>query len=268
MSKISAPLPTLFLPHGGGPCFFMDDPDGMWTRMADFLRGVITGLPERPRALLVVSGHWEEPIFKVTGHAQPPLIYDYGGFPPHTYALTWPAPGAPDLAADIVQRLHAAGIEAAVDATRGWDHGVFIPLKVALPDADIPVVQLSLRDDMDPAKLLAAGAALQSLREQGVLIVGSGMSYHNMRGFFGRVSAGPESKAFDDWLTRAVEAAPDKRNALLVDWARAPHARDAHPREEHLLPLMLVAGAAGDDAGHRIFSDVVMNATVSAYQFG
>src|SRR5690606_32417614 len=122
---------------------------------------------------------WLEPSFSVTGHERPELIYDYYGFPPHTYELKYPAPGEPDLAEDIAQRIGATtGLDAQVDPQRGYDHGMFIPLKLVFPDADIPVVQLSLRTDMDPAAHLEAGRALAALRDQGVLIVGSGMSFH------------------------------------------------------------------------------------------
>ena len=180
--------PTLFIPHGGGPCFFMDpsDPDHphsdpMWQPMQDYLAGLIADLPERPRAILLISGHWEEAVFTVHSGERPALLFDYYGFPPHTYQLHWDAPGAPDLARRAADLLAGAGFATAEEAARGWDHGVFIPMKVALPDADIPVAQLSLRHDLDPAAHIAAGRALAPLRDEGVLIVGSGMSFHNLR---------------------------------------------------------------------------------------
>ena len=135
--------PSLFIPHGGGPCFFMDDPAGRWRGMEQFLRGLPAMLPERPRAMLVVSGHWETAGgFAFTGSAAPSLIYDYHGFPPHTYELTWPVPGAPEIAGQAAALIERAGIGAWIDPARGLDHGVFIPLKVAFPDADIPVIEM------------------------------------------------------------------------------------------------------------------------------
>ena len=175
--------PTLFIPHGAGPCFFMDwNPPGAWDRTAAFLRGIPASLPARPRAIVLVSGHWLAAQPTVTSGARPGLIHDYGGFPPHTYQLRYDAPGAPPVAERVAQLLAGAGLPAAQDAARGWDHGVFSPLKVAFPDADVPVVQLSLLRSLDAGEHVAMGRALAPLRDEGVLIVGSGMSYHNMRG--------------------------------------------------------------------------------------
>lgn len=263
-------MPTFFIPHGAGPCFFMDwNPTGTWDGMAAFLQGIADTLPAAPRAIVLVSGHWLAPQFSVTGHARPSLIYDYTGFPPHTYALTYPAPGEPELAARIEALLGEAGEPAAVDPQRGFDHGVFIPLKLVFPEADVPVVQLSLRSDLDPAAHLAAGRALEALRDEGVLVIASGMSFHNMHGY-GDPRFTPISAAFDQWLTAAVESPRAIRDALLREWTQAPHARDSHPPggEEHLLPLLVAAGAAGDAAGRRVYSEVVMHTTLSAYRFG
>lgn len=259
-------LPTLFIPHGGGPCFFMDWPGDphMWDRMAAFLRR--TGETLRPRAILIVSGHWEEEAFTVNAQAQPSLLYDYYGFPPETYALTYPAPGAPALAVRVQQLLADAGLPTAADTQRGWDHGVFIPLKVMYPDADIPIVQLSMRRGLDPQTHLRAGQALQALRDEGVLIIGSGMSFHNMRGF--TPAFREPSARFDDWLAEMADAAQPERDALLQNWQQAPHARDVQPHPDHLLPLMVAAGAAGADQGRRIYRDTVMNVVVSALAFG
>ena len=261
--------PTLYLPHGGGPCFFMEwtmGPPDTWQRMAEWLRSVPGSLPAKPKALLVVSAHWEAPVPTVTSSAAPPLLYDYSGFPPSTYELQWPAPGAPDLAARVQQILGSAGIATASDSKRGFDHGVFIPLKVAYPEPSVPTVQLSLRAGLDPAEHLAIGRALAPLRDEGVLIVGSGMSYHNMRGFMDPRTKDVSAR-FDDWLATAVAGEPTERDAALVAWSRAPMARQSHPREEHLLPLMVVAGAAGPARGKRVLRDEVMGAVVSAFRF-
>lgn len=265
----SALLPTLFVPHGAGPCFFMNwNPPDAWNAMGAFLKGVAASLPQPPRAILMVSAHWLEPEFAVTSATRPGLIYDYHGFPPHTYELRYPAPGAPALAAQAAGLLDAAGLAARQDAERGFDHGMFIPLKLMLPAADIPVVQLSLRRDLDPLVHLEAGRALAPLRGEGVLIVGSGMSFHNMRGY-GDPRFGPVSDEFDRWLTATVEAEPARREVCLARWETAPGARLCHPprAEEHLLPLMVAAGAAAGGRGRRVFSDRVLETTLSAFRF-
>jgi aromatic ring-opening dioxygenase catalytic subunit (LigB family) len=258
--------PALFIPHGGGPCFFMPDPNGNWRGMEAYLKGLAATLPARPKAILVVSGHWEERAFAFTGaEAHPGLIFDYYGFPPETYRLTWPAPGAPWLAERGRQLLAAAGLPSAVDPARGFDHGVFVPLKVAFPNADIPVVQMSLHASLDPALPVAAGRALAPLRDEGVLIVGSGMSFHNLR-VFGDPRVRQPSAEFDRWLVDAAQAPAGERAGLLADWQSAPYARLCHPREEHLLPLMVAAGAS-DEPGRHDFGEEVMGGAVSGFRF-
>lgn len=261
--------PVLFLPHGGGPCFFMDwtwGPADTWRAAQRFLELISASLPAQPKALLVISGHWEEQAFTAGSAAAPKLIYDYSGFPAHTYQLTWPAPGAPALASRIAEMLRSAGLPAATDPNRGYDHGVFVPLKVSFPEARIPVVTLSLDQSLDPALHIWAGRALAPLRDEGVLIIGSGMSFHNLRGYFLPHTA-ERARAFDEWLTSAVESPGRDRNALLSKWRSAPFAQYAHPREEHLIPLMVASGAGGDAAGKRVFTDQPMGAQISAYRF-
>lgn len=260
--------PTLYIPHGGGPCFFMDwtmGPPDTWHAMAEWLRTLGREHAD-PKALLVVSAHWEQRVATVLAHEQPDLLFDYSGFPPHTYELTWPAPGEPELAARVRALLGEAGIANAEERQRGFDHGVFIPLKVAYPEASIPTVQLSLVVGLDPAQHLAIGRALAPLRDEGVLIIGSGMSYHDMRGF-NRPASLALSQEFDGWLSE-VCSDPAVREAALIDWERAPAGRRCHPREEHLLPLMVAAGAASGEAGRRVFQDQVMGVVVSAFEFG
>ena len=162
--------------------------------------------------------------------------------------------------------LSASGLPAATSSVRGFDHGVFVPLKVAFPQADIPVVTLSLAASLDPALHLAAGRALAPLRHQGVLIVASGMSFHNLRGYF-RPETPERARAFDAWLTQAVESPASVRDAELTAWRNAPFAAYSHPREEHLIPLFVAAGAGGDAPGRRIFNDEPMGAAISAYRF-
>lgn len=245
------------------------DPADAWHKMAAFLKGLASTLPRQPSAIVMVSAHWLEPNISVTSAQQPELIYDYYGFPPHTYTLSYPAPGAPQLAADLARLLEQSSISARLDVRRGFDHGMFIPLMLMFPTANVPVVQVSLRCDLDALAHLQLGAALEPLRQHDVLIVGSGMSFHNMRGY-GDPRFGPISDEFDAWLTATVEAQPAQRHQALVDWAQAPSARLCHPprAEEHLLPLMVAAGAAGDDLGRCVFSDRVMETTLSSYRFG
>ncbi|GAA4481217.1 DODA-type extradiol aromatic ring-opening family dioxygenase [Gluconacetobacter asukensis] len=264
----SARQPVLFLPHGGGPCFFMDWPD-TWDRMAAYLRGLAATLPCRPDAILAVSGHWETDVPTVTSATHPPLIYDYYGFPAHTYRLRYPAPGAPALAARVRALLDVAGIANAEDPARGFDHGVFIPFMLAFEQADIPIVELSLRRDMNAEAEMQVGAALRPLRDQNVLIAATGMTYHNLAHFMEPDPASDAAaRAFDDWLAQAVEAPPEERYQALLHWDRAPGALQCHPRPEHLLPLMLAAGAAGQDPGQRDYSDTIMGKALSGFRFG
>lgn len=263
-----ASLPVVFLPHGGGPWPFVKTPFGSVEELAllcAYIEGV--GRLAEPKALLVVSAHWEEAVPTVMSGPAPSMLYDYYGFPPESYAIQWPAPGSPGLAGRVRALLAGAGFETAEDRERGFDHGVFVPLKLAFPDAGVPTVQLSLIHNLDPGRHIALGRALQPLRHEGVLIIGSGMTFHNLRAF-GDPKSVPVSEAFDAWLRDAATRPQAERDARLTDWASAPSARLAHPREEHLLPLMVVAGAAGADAGHVTYNGSVMGARLSAYQFG
>ena len=267
---MSERLPTLFIPHGGGPCFFMEPPASWprdtWDGMAAYLRGLDASLGVRPKAVLVISGHWEAQRATVNAGERPRLLFDYYGFPEHTYRLTYPAPGAPALAGRVRELLEGAGFDTEADADRGYDHGVFVPFKLIYPDADVPVVQLSLLEGLDPEAHLAMGRALAPLRDEGVLIVGSGMSYHNLHQMFSDRGA-EAAQAFDDWLAGAV-ADPELRAERLRHWAAAPGARDSHPREEHLLPLMVAAGAAEGEPGVRNYSQPLFGKAVSGFQFG
>lgn len=260
-----ATQPSFFIPHGGGPCFFMPDPSGNWTEMGAFLRGLPATLAERPKAIIVVSGHWETSGFAFTGAEHPSLVYDYNGFPAETYRLRYDVPGAPGLAHRAADLLRDAGLKANVDPARGLDHGVFVPLKVAFPDADIPLIEMSVDLNLDPQLHLAAGEALAPLRDEGVLILGSGMSFHNMRGYGGPRATAP-SQAFDQWLTEAVEQPAAARSTALSAWADAPSGRFSHPQAEHLLPLMVAAGAS-KAAGIRVYSELVLKTAISAFRF-
>lgn len=261
----STRLPSLYIPHGGGPCFFMDDPNGTWTGMAQFLHDLPATLPMRPRAILIVSGHWETPGFMLTANPRPPLLFDYYGFPAHTYQLRYDAPGEPQVAQRAAQLLRDAGFSAALDTQRGLDHGVFVPLKVMYPEADIPVVELSLERGLDAEPHLEAGRALAPLRDEGVLLLSAGMSFHNLRAL-GDPRASIPSQQFDAWLGKAISLAGDERNAQLLGWEQAPSARICHPRAEHLLPLMVAAGAS-ELPGKRIFNEQVLETRISGFRF-
>lgn len=263
--------PTLFLPHGGGPCFWVTMPPPFgpqaWDRLKTHLSDVLSTLPERPKAILVVSAHWEEAQPTVSMSAAPPMLFDYFGFPEHTYRLQYPAPGSPALGAKVRDLLEENGISSGIDADRGFDHGVFVPFLIVDPDAQIPVVMLSLDKKLDPSLHIAIGEAISPLRDEGVLIVGSGMSYHNLRQFAANDAA--NSAAFDEWLGTAVTSpTASERNEKLARWDEAPAARSCHPREEHLMPLMVVAGAAKDDVGRRDFHDIIAGKMVSGFAFG
>lgn len=264
-------LPTFYLSHGGGPCFWMDFPKPFglhaFDPLRDYLAGLLQSLPYRPSAVLVISAHWEEAVPTVGMAAKPGMLFDYYGFPPHTYQLKYPAPGSPEVAARVQSLLMAARIAASADDKRGFDHGVFVPMLIVDPDAKIPVVTLSLKRGLDPAQHLAIGAALVSLRDEGVLIIGSGNSYHNLQSFFDGMPH--EAEKFDAWLNSTVtDSDPAKRNAGLTEWEKAPAARLCHPREEHLLPLMVAAGAGGDDIGKLALRFVAGGKAISCFVFG
>ena len=267
MSASTKRQPAIFLPHGGGPCFFMDwtwGPANTWKATETFLAGLADTLPEKPRAILAISAHWEAPAFTVSAAIQPELIYDYYGFPERTYDLSWPAPGSPEVAARVATLLREAGLPTETAPRRGFDHGVFVPLKVVFPQAEIPVVSMSLAAGLDPAQHLASGRALALLRDEGVLIVASGMSFHNLGAYLRPETVEP-ARFFDAWLNEALAQPVVERDRLLTAWQTAPYARFAHPREEHLIPLLVAAGAGGDAS--RVFQGEPMGAALSAWRF-
>jgi aromatic ring-opening dioxygenase catalytic subunit (LigB family) len=237
-----------------------------WDRLRDYLAGLVASLPERPKAFLVVTAHWEADEPTVSLNPKPGMLFDYYGFPEHTYKLSYPAPGAPELAAEVRRLIGAAHLPVATDASRGFDHGVFVPFLIVDPKAEIPIVMLSLRKDLDPDFHISLGKALAPLRDQEVAIVGSGMSYHDLRHFFDGGEGA--SATFDAWLDETVKKPPIEREVRLTAWDKAPAARACHPREEHLMPLMVVVGAAGDSPGHCDFRDVIAGKTISGFRFG
>lgn len=269
----AAKLPVVYIPHGGGPWHVMMDdfgPESGYVGLEAYLKGLGSAYKDKISSILVISAHWEESKPTLHFGARPGMLYDYGGFPDHTYSITWPAPGDPALAARAAGLLAAAGFETGREEARGYDHGTFVPMMISFPEARIPIAQLSMLRSLDPTLHFKMGAALEALREEGVLIIGSGMSYHNMRGF---MSGDPRivsiSKGFDDWLAEAVALPdPEERRRRLVDWRQAPGGLDCHPRSDHLVPLFVVAGAAGADSGRQDYGAMLMGVRVSSHLFG
>jgi aromatic ring-opening dioxygenase catalytic subunit (LigB family) len=263
-------LPTYFISHGGGPWpWLKSEMPGVHDRLEASLADIPRQLAITPKAILMISGHWEAADFTVMSSPAPGMVYDYSGFPPHTYEIQYPAPGAPEVAARVQTLLRHAGFKAPADTTRGFDHGTFAPMAAIYPNANVPVLQLSLRRDYDVDAHLAAGRALAPLRNEGVLIIGSGLSYHNLRQL-GPSGAHP-SREFDSWLTPTLcDETGEARDNKLRLWMNTPSARLAHPHPDHFIPLMVAVGAAEEEIGHRIYhEDAFFGAlTVSSYRFG
>jgi 4,5-DOPA dioxygenase extradiol len=236
---------VLFLSHGGGPMPLLGDKSHV--EMVERLKNIAATI-KKPSAIIVVSAHWEEKIATITSTATPSLIYDYYGFPEESYRIAYACPGEPILASLVNQALSSAGIESRLDAERGLDHGVFVPLKIMYPEADIPCVQLSLVHGLDPAAHIKIGQALNDMDYDNLLIIGSGFSFHNMRAFFApSADRNMMNQAFEDWLIETCSSTvmtEEERRQRLTQWADAPYARFCHPREEHLLPLHVCYGVA------------------------
>ncbi|MGK8198519.1 DODA-type extradiol aromatic ring-opening family dioxygenase [Burkholderia cepacia] len=264
-------LPSYFVSHGGGPWPYMTGAfRSNFARLEQSLIEMRAELGDAPKAVLMVSGHWEEAGFAISSGEHPGMVYDYYGFPDELYHIAYRAPGSAALAQRVCDLIQSSGIEASLDPFRGFDHGTFSIMKPLYPAEDVPVVQLSLDAGLDPARHLELGRALAPLRDEGVLIIGSGLSFHNLPAM--RDASGHEpSRQFDAWLQwTLVHAKSDDRAARLVDWEQAPHARDAHPREDHLLPLMVAVGAAWDEIGSTTYhqTDFAGGLTVSSFRFG
>jgi aromatic ring-opening dioxygenase catalytic subunit (LigB family) len=262
-------LPTYFISHGGGPWPYIAEMRSMFRYLEASLIGIVRELRDEPRAVLVVSGHWTESTFALTSNPRPPMVYDYSGFPPYTYQVQYPAPGDPALAQETQELLRSAGCAATLDPAQGYDHGTFTPLVIMYPEANVPVIQLSMKLGYDPAEHLAAGRAIAKLRDENVLIIGSGLSYHNMR------AMGPPgeqaSKTFDHWLQQTLlKSTGATRSQQLVEWSSAPAARQAHPREDHLIPLMIAVGAAESEQAALVYHEEGLfgGITASSFRFG
>ena len=252
-------MPTVFVSHGSPMLILEDRP------ARDFLASLGQVLP-RPTAIVAVSAHWNTDVPAVSTAHKPDTIHDFYGFPEALYAQRYAPPGAPKLANRVAKLLHAAH-----DPHRGLDHGAWVPAKLAWPDADIPIFQLSVQPEQGPAYHIALGRKLEALREEGVLVMGSGSATHNLRALVrGATDDGepePWAAAFDDWLADALERGDE---TALADYRqRAPYAREAHPTDEHLLPLHVAFGAAGEGAHgralHRSFT--LGNLSMASYVF-
>lgn len=257
---------VLFLSHGGGPLPLLGD-EGHH-EMVNCLKSISKEI-RKPSAILVISAHWEEKVATITAGRNPPLIYDYYGFPEESYHLTYPCPGEPGLASQVYEVLTEAGIPSKLDGARGFDHGLFVPLKIMFPDADIPCMQLSLLNNLNPSDHLAIGAALHNLKYEDLLVVGSGFSFHNMQEFFAPETDDSRKKneSFEAWLieTCASQNLSEKeRKQRLSEWQKAPAARFCHPREEHLLPLHVCYGIA-KSACTKYYELKVLNKKSSMY---
>ncbi|KAH8716377.1 Extradiol ring-cleavage dioxygenase [Beauveria bassiana] len=281
--------PVIALSHGGGPMPLLNDPGhktiiaSLRNRVPEILR--LSSPDHRPSAIILVTAHWTTRHPSISSGPSPPLLYDYYGFPPETYDLSYPAPGSPALAARVFEAMAAEGLSPTLDATRGWDHGVFVPLKLAVPDADIPIVQVSVLQSEDPEQHLRMGRALAALRDDNVAIVGSGFaSFHNipimqsLRGF-GSMSADPKWLAFkertDEWnaaVTDAVTAANETERAdKVARWRELPFADVMHPPRggEHFMPLIVCAGAARkEDGPGKTYKDEYMGVDIFTYYWG
>lgn len=257
---------ALFLSHGGGPLPLLGDPAHQ--QMVECLKKIAADI-EKPSAIVVISAHWEAVVPTISASAQPGLLYDYFGFPLESYQIQYPAPGDPGLAKQIFDRLVNEGFSPKLDAQRGFDHGLFVPLKLLFPDADIPCVQLSLVNTLSPQEHLRIGNALRSLGDGKVLVIGSGFSFHNMQAFFAHPTEQTRlaNEAFENWLVDTCSnsnLSEEGRAQRFLQWHQAPAARHCHPREEHLLPLMVCYGLA-NSASSQYFEVEIMGKKSSMY---
>ena len=267
--------PAIAFSHGGGPMPLLGDPFhehivySLRNRVPKILR---LNSPDRPRAICLVTAHRSESLPHISSGERHSLLYDYYNFPPETYKLKYEAPGSPQVAQEVAAAMSEEGLKPTFDDERGWDHGVFVPMLLVRPEADMPIVQISVLDSEDPAAHFSMGRALGKLREQNIAIVGSGFaSFHNMRIFkSGELGAPAFTKRNDEWseaVTGAVtEEKATKREERFKTWREWPHAYEMHPRggAEHFLPLVVVAGAGGDGTA-KFYSDEYKGTQMFSY---
>lgn len=255
----------VYFSHGGGPLPLLGDIGHK--AMVKFMQQLPSQL-KKPEAILVISAHWEEPVATVLGSPAPAMFYDYYGFPDEAYQIKYPAPGNLDLAKKITELLNRNSIKTQIDTQRGFDHGLFIPLKLMYPDADIPALQLSLLQNLDASAHIQLGQALRKLMTVNILVIGSGFSFHNMSAFSWRSKNNPDpaNDQFQDWLIEVCTKprSQSEREQNLIKWQKAPSARYCHPREEHLLPLHVCAGIT-KKAATTIFDDYILGKRAVAF---
>ena len=255
----------VYFSHGGGPLPILGDAGHK--AMVDFMRQLPSRL-RKPEAILVISAHWEESAATLLGGQTPPMFYDYYGFPDKAYEITYPAPGSPELANRIAGLLNENKLPARIDPRRGFDHGLFIPLKLMYPQADIPCLQLSLLRGLNAEAHIALGKALRRLNGMNILVVGSGFSFHNLRAFDWQSVGAPDpaNDAFQNWLIETCSGPLSQleREQRLIEWEKAPSARYCHPRDEHLLPLH-VCLAMADRPARLIFDDQILGKRAVAF---
>ena len=256
----------LYISHGGGPLPLLGEQSHR-----DMVQGLrtISSQIKRPEAIIVISAHWETESVEIINNKAPKILYDFAGFPPEAYSIEYPAPGFPELASEVYNIFKSRDIHSTLNNDKGFDHGLYVPLKIMYPEADIPCLQISLMHSLDPASHIAIGKALAHLRHPNTLLLGSGFSFHNMKAFFSKTTVEIEQKnlAFEKWLISVCSSATlDERQRMneLINWQKAPSARFCHPREEHLLPLHVCYGAA-QSAAHQTFSWEIMNKKVSGF---
>ncbi len=255
----------IFIPHGGGPRPLLNDKTHI--KLITFLKELHKTI-NKPKAILIISAHWEEDIVTITSGKHPELIYDFfSSAPPKAYETKYPAVGDPDFAQKIYASLNSHGIKAKLDETRGFDHGMFVPLKLMYPEADIPCVQLSLMNNFDAQSHINVGKALTELLDENILILGSGFTFHNLDKFGLSNSNDDKNKSFEEWLVECCTSetmSVKEKELALVNWENAPFARYCHPREEHLLPLHVCFGA-GLSSARLIFKEEVFGKIVTGY---
>lgn len=265
---MSVRMPAYFISHGGGPWPWVSDLRKLFVNLEQSLTQMVAGFPVQPKAILMISAHWETESVEVMASEKPLMLYDYHGFPQHTYEVVYAAPGDPAIARRVVQLLSNNDIEATPNLNQGYDHGSFAPMAIMYPQADMPLLQLSILHSYDPAAHIAIGEALAPLRDEGVVIVGSGLSFHNLR------RMGPDAKdpsaAFDQWLKQSLDLPQKERANAIKEWESAPYARVCHPQEDHLVPLFVALGAAQSDHSTRIYhdTDLIGGVSASSYRFG
>ncbi|MGL1893088.1 MAG: dioxygenase [Spirochaetaceae bacterium] len=247
----------IYLSHGGGPLPLLGDPSHK--TMISFMKECKTA--KKPDAVLVISAHWEEAVPTITGSAKPSLYYDYFGFPGETYNLNYPLSSSPELVKKIEILFNTHNMDLVIDKKRGFDHGVFVPMILIYPEADVPVVEISLIQGLDPKVHIELGKILTSLKDENILIIGSGASFHNMSGFNSDVETTVDIKndEFQEWIieTCTTNLLSSEIENRLIHWEVAPGARYCHHREEHLLPLHVCYGIA-EDKGIKVFDDFIL----------